>query len=99
MCTAGPLDRNTADQPHKSLVDESGGLQQVVIALAGHIVLCDSVKLGVDNGSQTMEGGFIPAAPGLEDTGQLELGKTRRIQLEMLSHAIAARFRHRFLTL
>ena len=58
-----PLDPVLIDQLEEGLVDQSGGLQGVILPLVSHVPLRLSVQLIVDHGHEVLEGGLISAAP------------------------------------
>jgi hypothetical protein len=52
-----PLDIFLLGDTEVGLVDEGGGLESVVAALAAHIALGEAVELGVDEGEELVGGG------------------------------------------
>ena len=63
MGTVLPLHAADVDQAQIYLVDERGGLEQVVLPLAGHVPLRDSPQLAVDEGDQPLGGTGITRSP------------------------------------
>jgi hypothetical protein len=57
-----------------SFVDESGGLEGVVGALAAHVGPGEAVQLRVDEGEETVGGGRIAGVHGFEDLGDFAWG-------------------------
>jgi hypothetical protein len=61
--TVLPLHAADVDQAQIYLVDERGGLKQVVLPLAGHVPLRDPPQLAVDEGDQPLDGTGITRSP------------------------------------
>jgi hypothetical protein len=66
-----------AGEAEVGFVDESGGLESVVRALAAHVGLGEAVQLRVDEGEETVGGGGVAGVHGFE-----ELGDFARIGLQ-----------------
>ena len=52
-------------------VDEGGGLEGVVGALAAHIGLCEAVELGIDEREEAVGGGGVAGMHGFEELGDV----------------------------
>jgi hypothetical protein len=63
MSPVVPGDRFRIDQSQIRLVDERCGLQAVIGALAADVALGDSMKLGVDERNQPLEGILVALRP------------------------------------
>jgi hypothetical protein len=56
-----PLDPTNINQPEVGLVDEGGGLQNMVATLASHVPLREVPQFPVHEGQQFLDGPFVAA--------------------------------------
>ncbi len=63
-----------AYQPEIGLVDQGGGLESMVLALAAHVGVREPMKLAVDTGKKLLESRFIPLAPFRKKLRNFTLG-------------------------
>jgi hypothetical protein len=68
------LDILLAYQAEISLVDESGGLEGVILALPAHIGVGEPVQLIVDKGKELLERRFVAVAPIGKEARDFALG-------------------------
>ena len=66
-----PVEAAEIGEAHVGLMDEGGGLEGMVGALAGHVVAGEAAQFGVDNGRKPIEGGLVSASPCLQQFGDL----------------------------
>ena len=63
-----------AGEADVGFVDQSGGLEGVVRALAAHVGLCEAVQLRVDEGEEPVGGGGVAGVHGFEELGDVAWG-------------------------
>src|SRR5206468_1646933 len=70
----GPLRARLVDQPQVGLVNQCGGAERVVGALAPELVVGDAAQLFVDDGEQPIHGAGVAGPPGKEQIGDVRGG-------------------------
>jgi hypothetical protein len=89
MTAVAPRDTLLVDHPQVGLVDEGGRLQRPAHALPPQAVMCHVVQLAVERVDQTLLGVAIPAAPCLQQVGDLDRGtRGRRRQPRFWRHGV-----------
>ena len=79
-----------AGEAEVSLVDEGGGLEGVVGALAAHVGLGEAVQLGIDEGKQIFGGGRVAVMHGLEELGDVSRGAFHGVPRVVLHGTVEA---------
>jgi hypothetical protein len=63
VCAVPPLQRIDSGQAQVHLVHEGSRLQRVALALAAHVVMCETPQLFIHDRHELVSGGGIPVGP------------------------------------
>ena len=71
MQSVANSNRVALDKTQKSFIDQGGGLQRVIAALARHVLDRNSMQFAVDERDQPLESGIIASPPLDEQAGDI----------------------------